>query len=409
LRKNRYSFTAAAGEAVVIAVDAYPGTLRPRAEIFDADGVFVPGGLAIGGASPSTVLPRTGTYTITVAGDDLRDTGDYNLSLQFSTGRCARLIACGQTLSGSLPGSENATGDGRSQLDSYQFAANAGEAVVFAVAHSSGTLRARGDLYDPSGRVVPGGVVIEGASPAAKLAVSGIYTLVVRDDDLTDSGTYNVSLEFTTGRCAQTIACGQTLPGEIPNGENTAASPQAQLHAFKFDAVAGEAVVFAVKDTAPSVPPRGDLYDPSGRFVPGGVVIAGGTPPIALTATGTYTIVVRDDDLQDPGAYDINLQFTTGRCAAALACGVTKTGTIPGDGNTSGRPGTGAGRVPPRRRGRRHPHVLGDAIQRPDSAACRSLHAGGHVRAGFDGGQRQVAAVVAGGGRLLIDRPRRRL
>src|SRR5262249_40152816 len=76
------------------------------------------------------------------------------------------------------------------------------------------------------------------------------------------------------------------------------------------------------------------------RFVPGGVVIAGGTPPIALTATGTYTIVVRDDDLQDPGAYDINLQFTTGRCAAALACGVTKTGTIPGDGNTSGRPET---------------------------------------------------------------------
>jgi hypothetical protein len=339
LHKDRYIFEAAAGEAAMFAVVATSASIRPRADLLGPDGRPVVGGLAINGASLPAVFPVSGTYTIVVGDDDGRDTGGYNLNLQFTTGRCAQPIACGQTLSGAVPRGANATGHPQAQQDSHRFTATAGEAVVFAVVRSSGLMRPRADLYGPNGRAVLGGLAVDGASLSATLTTTGTYTLVVRDDDAKDGGTYNLNLQFTTGRCGEAIACGETRGGAMPDGTgNPTGNAQAQQDSRTFIAAAGEAVVFAAVATSGALRPRTDLYGPAGRLVLGGLAVNGASLVAMLPDTGTYTLIVRDDDLRDGGTYSLDLQFTTGRCGRSLACGGTATGTIPGDDNAAGLP-----------------------------------------------------------------------
>ncbi|MCI0623199.1 MAG: hypothetical protein L0387_16345 [Acidobacteria bacterium] len=73
---------------------------------------------------------------------------------------------------------------------------------------------------------------------------------------------------------------------------------------------------------------RVELYGPSGSLVVTNGVGNTSTVSARLTLTGTYTILVRDFGLQNPGAYDLNLQFTSGRCGASIGCGQTLSATL---------------------------------------------------------------------------------
>ena len=254
--------------------------------------------------------------------------GAYNVNLQFTTGRCAATIACGQTLAGAFPGGANTTGFAQTQQDSYGFTAVAGEAVLFAAVPTSGTALIQAQMFGPNGQSLAFSNS-NSTSGSVILAQSGRFTILVRTNS--GSGPYNLNLQFTTGRCAQTIACGQTLNAVVPNAGNQTGSAAAEHDTFKFDATAGEAVAYAVSGTSGSLSPIGDLYTPSGRVLLSATV--GSTS--ALTESGTYTVLVRN---LSAGSYNINLQFTTGRCAASIACGQTLAGTMPGAGNFTGFP-----------------------------------------------------------------------
>jgi hypothetical protein len=58
-----------------------------------------------------------------------------------------------------------------------------------------------------------------------------------------------------------------------------------------------------------------------------------GTGSLRLPSTGNYTILVRDDNFADTGAYVLSLSFATGQCGTAIACGETKSGTLEGGGH----------------------------------------------------------------------------
>ena len=119
------------------------------------------------------------------------------------------------------------------------------------------------------------------------------------------------------------IACGQTLSGNIaaPGQQNT----------YTFGANAGEAVIITTVATSRTLGAHAELYGPTGSFV------AGTNYPgynntlgnVVLPATGTYTIIVRDNGLTSTGAYNVHLRFTTpGRCGTAITCGQTLSGTV---------------------------------------------------------------------------------
>src|SRR5207237_545907 len=250
----------------------------------------------------TSALTESGTYTVLVRN---LSAGSYNINLQFTTGRCAASIACGQTLAGTMPGAGNFTGFPQAQQDSYVFSATAAEAVAFAAVATSPTGIFQAQLFDPAGRSLAFSTT-NSRSSSIVLPTSGTYTMLVRSHTL-QAGGYNLNLQFTTGRCAQSsIACGQTLGGSIPGSGNSTGFAQAQEDAYRFTATTGEAVSFAAIATSGAILPFADLFSPSGRQL--GTSQGGGnaSASIALPETGAYTLLVGDHTLSKSGAYNLN-------------------------------------------------------------------------------------------------------
>ena len=114
-----------------------------------------------------------------------------------------------------------------------KFSGNAGEAVQITGVTTSGTLCTRTNLYNPAGGLM-GTTGCNSSNGPFILPSTGSYTILVYDDNFQDSGGYNLNLQFLTGRCAGSISCGQTLPGNI--------SDKAAMVTKKFSGNAGEAV-----------------------------------------------------------------------------------------------------------------------------------------------------------------------
>jgi DUF971 family protein len=150
-----------------------------------------------------------------------RYSGSYNINLQFTTGRCGRPLGCGEIVLQTIP--DAAVVLPPAEEDAYTFRGTAGESVTISVLQSSGLIRPRADLYDPTGRPIFGAVVING-SITVVLPVTGTYTIIVRDDDLRDGGTYTIRYE-RVGGCpvpAVTLA-----PASLDFGEQELGTPSA--------------------------------------------------------------------------------------------------------------------------------------------------------------------------------------
>ena len=305
-----FSFAATAGEAVVITADATSGTLNARAELYRPSGPLLTSNGAGNASTISTVLPESGTYTIHILDFGSDGTGNFDLNLQFTTGRCGTAIACGQTLSG--------TTTSTARVNSYAFSAAAGEAVIVTADSTSGVMTARAELYGPTGQLVATSGVGNASTISASLGLTGTYTILVLDFGLDATGTYDVNLQFTSGRCGARIACGQTLSG--------ATTSTARVNSYAFNAAAGEAVIVTADSTSGVMTARAELYGPTGQLVTTSGVGNASTISASLGLTGTYTILVLDFGLDATGTYDVNLQFTTGRCGTTLGCGQTLNG-----------------------------------------------------------------------------------
>jgi hypothetical protein len=296
---DAYNFSATAGEAVLLTGVHTSGHLTAVAELYD------PSGNSIGRAFNNIMwyafpLPATGTYTILVHDSACANTGSYAVGFSFATGACGTPISCGQTISNQISAA--------AQIDAYTFNATSNEAVVFSGMGTSGSLQLATDLYDPSGNNVGSGL----------LPTNGLYTILVRSLDGTNTGSYAVGLCFATGRCGTPIECGQTISNAITSA--------AQSDAYTFYATNGEAVVLTAITSSGTLNADAFLYDPAGNYV--GTSWVAGNKSYPLSATGLYTILVHDLMYASTGSYELNLRFSTGRCGTPIECGQPLTGTI---------------------------------------------------------------------------------
>jgi hypothetical protein len=183
------------------------------------------------------------------------------------------------------------------------------------------------------------------------LPADGSYSIEVTN--LPSSSAFDITLESISGsfdgasngpptpRCGlatdgtRTIACGETVPGTI------APSP-AESDTFTFDAAALDSLLFTVGESDESgVNPVIRLFAPGGDEIeltntsggtPGGFC-GGGCLSGALPANGTYTVVLWDGSLDQPGAYSITLEALggtfngTSNDPAVLTCGSVADGT----------------------------------------------------------------------------------
>lgn len=133
---DSYTFTASAGDELLVRVGTASGDLRPNLRLYRPDGV-----VACTNSSPysplveiSCRLPVGGTHRLEIGGTQSVQTGSYGLQIErLNPPANARPLTLAQTTSGAILSA--------AQLDSYTFSVNSGDRLVLRMGVSSGTLR----------------------------------------------------------------------------------------------------------------------------------------------------------------------------------------------------------------------------------------------------------------------------
>jgi len=306
LERDSYTFAAQAGDVVLIRVNRTSGSINPYLELLSPTGTRIAAGGPIYPYERAEILDQTlltaGLYTLVVRDDNERDTGGYALSLQCTNhpGN-AHPITYGSFLSGNVAS--------KSQMVALQFSAKANDVVLIRMNRTSGEINPYLELFDPAGKRVDTKGPIYPYERAEildqKLAADGLYTLILRDDNGNQTGSYGLSLQ-----CANhpgnpfSLAYGSLFQGAIGN--------VSEMVAFRFEALAGDIVLMRINRTSGTMNPYLELFDPTGKRV----ATKGPLYPYeraeildqTLTVAGKYTLFVRDDDGNQTGMYALCLQ-----------------------------------------------------------------------------------------------------
>jgi hypothetical protein len=183
---NPYTLTVADNDVVTIRASRTSGSsLIPRLELYDSAGTLI--------VSANYVITRTfpstgGTYTVLLRDDSSSNTGGYAITWQSLVNSCAPLIASGQVVSGTIDGTVSSPPWGI-----YSFTARANDVVTIRASRTSGYLYPYLELYGPTGALVG----TASSSPLAQLdktlTETGTYTVVLRDVNNVNTGTYTLT------------------------------------------------------------------------------------------------------------------------------------------------------------------------------------------------------------------------
>jgi hypothetical protein len=189
---DTYTFTASAGDKVLVRMSKGTGSVWPEVRVYGPDGTR----LCVKYGSPmaeiaSCALTSTGMYTLLAFdSDNAVHTGDYYLFLQrLNNAGNAVPIGFGQTLSGTI-----ATAG---ETDTYTFTASAGDMVLVRMSKTSGNIWPGIRVYGPDGTKLCdtyGSTTARIASCA--LASAGMYTILAFDGyNGTYAGDYSLYLQ----------------------------------------------------------------------------------------------------------------------------------------------------------------------------------------------------------------------
>jgi hypothetical protein len=149
------------------------------------------------------------------------------------------------------------------------------------------------------------------------LTIAGTYTFLVRDSSYVNTGDYILYWEKTNNPCnvAATLACGQVVAGSVGISVDP---PPRRLYAFT--ASANDSVTIRVsKISLETFTPFMELYGPTGDLI---ISTSNFELDRVLTASGTYTVLVRDSSNAYSGNYLLTWQRANNPCnATPLGCG----------------------------------------------------------------------------------------
>ena len=249
-------------------------------------------------------VPGTEVYTIRVTDSTRTRSGNYSLTLvnltrgplTSSGDRDGGEIQSGQTIAASL---------GVSDLDVYQFTAQAGDRVILQVGETAG--------YNMTPDVevrAPDLTTIVADDTASRVILefdidqTGTYTIVQRHDrsdhPWDSTGNYNLTLvNLTRGPLTSS---GDGDGGEIQSGRTIAASlGVSDLDVYRFTAQAGDRVILQVGETAGyNMTPDVEVRAPDLKTVIADDKASSVILEFDIDETGTYTIVQRHDRTDHP-------------------------------------------------------------------------------------------------------------
>ena len=205
------------------------------------------------------------------------------------------------------------------QTNTFAFSANAGEVVRLTSVPIASSVQPDIYVFNPAGTYVGGFGYNDGFS-TLPLTNTGTYTVQVRDRNNSHTGNYDMSLVWATPRCGTAISCGQVLT-------NTFTSP-VQQDSYNFTGSPGGVIRLTSVSKSGGVGPDIDVFNVAGVYV-GGWGYNDGFSTLALTNSGSYTVIVRDRGNDSIGTYTLGVSYATPKCAAiALSCGQVITNTF---------------------------------------------------------------------------------
>jgi len=341
-QNNTYTFSANANDVVDFTMTAIG--LSPRIRLYDPSGKLVVDaanrnafGTCAGGSTreaDSVPLSTSGVYVVLLADCSDTNIGTYNIYVQRTNNPSGAInLPFGQT--------ESATISVAAQSNTYTFKANANDVADFTMSTTSGTINPRIRVYDPTGKQIvdaanrnafgtcAGGSTWEADS--IPLSTTGTYVVLLGDCSDVNTGTYDIYAQRTDGPPGTTLAFGKTLTGAI--------TVAAQSNTYTFHANANDVVDLTMTITSGSMSPRIRVYGPTGTQVVDTAnrnafgTCAGGSTweanTVALSLSGTYTVLLGDCTDQGTGKYDVYLQRTNNPSGAAMILlGQTQSGSL---------------------------------------------------------------------------------
>ena len=264
--------------------------------------VFAPSGKNLGGFNANSqntlALEETGTYTIRVKAENLKDTGSYNLGLE-----CRKplqppddTLACGGLL-------EGRTIEKAGEVDLITFEGQAGGIVDVTIVETGAfaASRPRINVFAPSGENLGG--FNANSQNTLMLEETGTYTIRVKAENLKDTGSYNLGLECRKPLQPpdDTLTCGGLLEGRT-------IEKAGEVDLVTFPGQAGDIVDVTIVETGEFTAsrPRINVFAPSGENLGG--FNANSQNALMLEETGTYTIRVKAENLKDTGSYNLGLE-----------------------------------------------------------------------------------------------------
>jgi predicted DNA-binding ribbon-helix-helix protein len=308
---DTYTFTASAGDKVLVRMSESAGNFYPEVRVYNPQGTKLceSGYNTTTAEIPSCALTSDGTYTILAFDYYGTYTGDYHVYLQrLNNPGNAALTDFGQTSFGSLITT--------AQMDTYTFTASAGDKVLVRMSESAGSIYPDIRVYNPQGtQLCESGYSSTNAeiSSCALTGGDGIYTILAFDYYGTNTGDYHIHLQrLNNPGAATSISFGQALFGSLLT--------TAEMDAYTFTASAGDKILVRASESAGNFYPEVRVYSPQGTQLceSGFSSTTAEIPSCALTSDGVYTILAFDYYGTYTGDYHIYLQRLNNPGNAAL-------------------------------------------------------------------------------------------
>ena len=314
-----YTFAANANDVIDFTMLTTSGTLIPKLELLTSGGTVIATGNSGDGFGCSGTLlemntimvPSTGNYILDVSDCAGTNTGTFALFADRTNNPAnPGSISFGQEETGSI--------SLETQNNAYTFDANAYDVVDFTLLATSSGLIPKILLYNPSGTLNTSansgdgfgcsGSLVEMNS--VTLAVTGTYTVLIRDCNDTGTGSYSLYSQRTDNPGGTIVPL---LFGQVQTGSITA---ETQNNTYTFAANANDMLDLTMLTTSGNLVPKIMLYNPSGSLNTSGNSGDGfgcsgsllEMNSITLPVTGTYTMLVRDCNDTGTGNYSLYSQ-----------------------------------------------------------------------------------------------------
>ena len=281
----RYTMAANAGDIVNLNMVTTSGSLQPDVKLYDSTGTLIAegrnywNGTCHNGPTDedgtpmvemnSQTLSEGGNYVVVVGDCHSSNTGTYDLYVQ-------RLNNPSGAVSLAFDVPQSNTVGLSAQNNTYTFSASANDVVVLVATATSGGLKPKVRLYDPTATLIDeavnyangsckSGPTDEDGTPTVgfdtgALSLSGAYTVLVGDCDDINTGAYELYVQKTNNPSgAAPIAFGQTQSGTITSA--------AQGASYTFSASANDVVDITALTTSGSMQAVIQLFDPTGALV----------------------------------------------------------------------------------------------------------------------------------------------